>query len=45
MKKKLVAAIATTAIALTVSGGAVASADDRMGRKVERKSLPFFQPW
>ncbi len=33
MKKKLVAAIATTAIALTVSGGAVASADDHMGRK------------
>ena len=33
MNKKLVAAIATAAVALTISGGAVASADDHMGRK------------
>lgn len=33
MNKKLIAAIATAAIALTVSGGAAASADDQMGRK------------
>ena len=32
MNKKLVAAIATAAVALTISGGAVASADDHMGR-------------
>ena len=31
MKKKIVAAIATAAVALTLSGGAVASADDRKG--------------
>ena len=33
MKNRIVAAIAITAIALTVSGGAVASADDQMGKK------------
>jgi len=31
MKKKVVAAIATMAVALSVSGGAIASADDRKG--------------
>ena len=31
MKKKIVAAIATAAVALSLSGGAVASADDRKG--------------
>ena len=31
MKKKIVAAIATMAVALSVSGGAIASADDRKG--------------
>ena len=31
MKKKIVAAIATAAVALSLTGGAVASADDRKG--------------
>ncbi len=31
MKKKIVAVIATAAVALSLSGGAVASADDRKG--------------
>ena len=33
MKKKLIAAIVSTAVALTVSGTTFASADDRMGNK------------
>ena len=33
MKKKIVAAIATAAVALSLSGGAVASADDRKGEE------------
>ena len=33
MKKKIVATVATLAVALTVSGGAIASADDRKAGK------------
>ena len=33
MKKKLIAAIVSTAVALTVSGTTFASADDQMGNK------------
>ena len=37
MKKKIVATVATLAVALTVSGGAIASADDRKGGKGSEK--------
>jgi len=37
MKKKIVATVATLAVVLTVSGGAIASADDRKGGKGSEK--------